>query len=75
MKHIKKNCPPPSITAGELDKVWNQAATVSTEKKTGNISFSRKRFEPYLHRIPPDMNLEDLFLEFLKNRFAEENSL
>ena len=71
MKHIKKNCPPPSITAGELDKVWIQATAASTEKKTGNISFSRKRFEPYLHRIPPDMNLEDLFLEFLKNRFAE----
>lgn len=71
MKYIKKNCPPPSITAGELDKVWNQAVTISTEKKTGHISFSRKRFEPYLHRIPPDINLEDLFLEFLENRFAE----
>ncbi len=71
MKHIKKNCPPPSITAGELDKVWNQATASSIEKKKSNISFSRKRFEPYLHRIPPDMNLEDLFLEFLENRFAE----
>ena len=71
MKHIKKNCPPPSITAGELDKVWIQATASSTEKKKSNISFSRKRFEPYLHRIPPDMNLEDLFLEFLQNRFAE----
>ena len=75
MKHIKKNCPPPSITAGELDKAWNQVTAAQTEKKTGNISFSRRRFEPYLHRIPPDMNLEDLFLEFLENRFARENSL
>ncbi len=71
MKHIKKNCPPPSITAVELDKVWHQVTTAQTEKKKSNISFSRKRFEPYLHRIPPDMNLEDLFLEFLENRFAE----
>lgn len=71
MKHIKKNCPPPSITAAELDKVWHQVTAAQTEKKTGNISFSRRRFEPYLHRIPPDMNLEDLFLEFLENRFAE----
>ena len=71
MKHIKKNCPPPSITAAELDKVWHQVTAAQTEKKKSNISFSRKRFEPYLHRIPPDMNLEDLFLEFLKNRFAE----
>lgn len=75
MKHIKKNCPPPSITAAELDKVWHQVTAAQTEKKTGNISFSRRRFEPYLHRIPPDMNLEDLFLEFLENRFARENSL
>lgn len=71
MKHIKKNCPPPSTTAAELDKVWHQVTATQTEKKTGNISFSRRRFEPYLHRIPPDMNLEDLFLEFLENRFAE----
>lgn len=75
MKHIKKNCPPPFITAAELDKVWHQVTAAQTEKKTGNISFSRRRFEPYLHRIPPDMNLEDLFLEFLENRFARENSL
>ena len=71
MKHIKKNCPPPFITAAELDKVWHQVTAAQTEKKTGNISFSRRRFEPYLHRIPPDMNLEDLFLEFLENCFAE----
>lgn len=71
MKHIKKNCPPPSITAAELDKVWHQVTAAQAEKKKSNISFSRKRFEPYLHRIPPDMNLEDLFLEFLENRFAE----
>ena len=75
MKHIKKNCPPPSITAAELDKVWHQVTAAQAEKKKSNISFSRKRFEPYLHRIPPDMNLEDLFLEFLENRFARENSL
>ena len=75
MKHIKKNCPPPSITAAELDKVWHQVTAAQTEKKTGNISFSRRRFEPYLHHIPPDMNLEDLFLEFLENRFAESNGM
>ena len=75
MKHIKKNCPPPSITAAELDKVWHQVTAAQTEKKKSNISFSRKRFEPYLHRIPPDMNLEDLFLEFLENRFARENNV
>lgn len=71
MKKIKQSCPPPSISAEELDKVWKQALTTSAERKKDNISFSRKRFEPYLHRIPPDINIEDLFLEFLQNRFAD----
>ena len=56
MKKIKQSCP---------------AAEQLSEQKTGSIRFSRKRFEPYLHRIPPDINIEDLFLEFLQNRFAD----
>ena len=71
MKKIKQSCPPPSIPSEELNKVWKQALTTSAERKKDNISFSRKRFEPYLHRIPPDINIEDLFLEFLQNRFAD----
>lgn len=70
MKKIKQSCPPPSISAEELDKAWKTAAEQLSEQKTGCIRFSRKRFEPYLHRIPPDVNIEDLFLEFLQNRFA-----
>ena len=71
MKQIKKICPLPSVTAEELSSAWRDADEQSDKTKKSSISFSRKRFEPYLHRIPPDMNLEDLFLEFLKNRFAE----
>lgn len=71
MKKIKQSCPPPSISAEELDKAWQTAAKQLSEQKTGSIRFSRKRFEPYLHRIPPDVNIEDLFLEFLQNRFAD----
>lgn len=71
MKKIKQSCPPPSISAGELDKAWKTAAEQLSEQKTGSIRFSKKRFEPYLHRIPPDINIEDLFLEFLQNRFAD----
>ncbi len=72
MKKIKQKCPPPSITAGELDKAWNDTVHQPSVSKKNRISFSAKRFEPYLHRIPPDTNLEDLFLEFLENRFAGE---
>lgn len=72
MKHIKKNCPPPSISAKELDKAWNDTVHQPSASKKNRISFSAKRFEPYLRRIPPDINLEDLFLEFLENRFAGE---
>ncbi|MBC5694587.1 ParB/RepB/Spo0J family partition protein [Agathobaculum hominis] len=71
MKKIKQSCPPPSISAEELDKAWKTAAEQLSEQKTDSIRFSRKRFEPYLHRIPPDINIEDLFLEFLQNRFAD----
>ena len=71
MKKIKQCCPPPSISAEELDKAWQTAAKQLSEQKTGSIRFPRKRFEPYLHRIPPDVNIEDLFLEFLQNRFAD----
>ena len=72
IKQIKKNCPPPSITAIELDRIWDQAARQCAEKQKHSISFSRERFEPYLHRIPPDKKLEDLFLEFLKGYIAEQ---
>ena len=71
MKQIKKICPPPSIPSEELDKAWKTVAEQLSEQKNGSIRFSRKRFEPYLHRIPPDINIEDLFLEFLQNRFAD----
>lgn len=71
MKKIKQSCPPPSISAEGLDKAWKTAAEQLSEQKTGCIRFSRKRFEPYLHRIPPDVNIEDLFLDFLQNRFAD----
>lgn len=71
MKKIKQSCPSPSISVEELDKAWKTAAKQLSEQKTGCIRFSRKRFEPYLHRIPPDVNIEDLFLEFLQNRFAD----
>ena len=71
MKKIKQSCPPPSIPSEELNKAWKTAAEQLSEQKNGSIRFSRKRFEPYLHRIPPDVNIEDLFLEFLQNRFAD----
>lgn len=70
MKKIKQKCPPPSISAKELDKAWNDTIHQPSASKKNRISFSAKRFEPYLRRIPPDINLEDLFLEFLEDRFA-----
>ena len=69
MKQIKQKCSPPSISAEELDKAWNEAVHQPSASKKNRISFSAKRFEPYLRRIPPDTNLEDLFLEFLQAQF------
>ena len=69
MKQIKRKCPPPSISAEELDRAWNDAVQQPSASKKNRISFSSRRFEPYLRRIPPDTNLEDLFLEFLQAQF------
>ena len=41
MKQIKKICPPPSISAEELDKAWKTAAEQLSEQKTGSIRFSK----------------------------------
>ena len=40
------------------------------ESPAPKITFSRKRLAPYIERIPKDINLEDLFIEFLKEKFG-----
>ena len=41
------------------------------ESPAPKITFSRKRLAPYIERIPKDINLEDLFIEFLKEKFGK----
>ena len=41
------------------------------EIPTPRITISRKRLAPYIEHIPKDINLEDLFIEFLKEKFGK----
>ena len=41
------------------------------ESPAPKITFSRKLLAPYIERIPTDINLEDLFVEFLKEKFGK----
>lgn len=71
MQYIAQKCPPPSAEKYAIFAAWREARTVTEQKKLSQpkkITFNRKRFEPYLEKIGSDAELEELFLEFLKER-------
>lgn len=71
MKYIVRKCPPPSAKHAALVEAWNDVRR-DREKKLATppkkITFSRKRFEPYLSKLGSEKELEELFLEFLRER-------
>ena len=71
MQHIVKKCPPPTADRQEIFAAWREAAAIEEQRKylpPKKISFNRKRFEPYLEKLGSDAELEELFLEFLRER-------
>lgn len=71
MQHIVKKCPPPTADRQEIFAAWREAAAIEEQRKYAppkKIAFNRKRFEPYLERLGNDAKLEELFLEFLRER-------
>ena len=71
MQHIVKKCPPPTADRQEIFAAWREAAAIEEQRKYAppkKISFNRKRFEPYLEKLGSDAELEELFLEFLRER-------
>ena len=71
MQHIVKKCPPPTADRQEIFAAWREAAAIEEQRKYSppkKISFNRKRFEPYLEKLGSDAKLEELFLEFLRER-------
>ena len=71
MASIQAQCPPPSADQQAIYAAWRevrakeaQCAAAPPEK----LSFDRKRFAPYLSKFKSNKEIEDLFLEFLRQR-------
>ena len=71
MQSIVHTCPPPSAKHQDLFAAWRQARARETQRRAAppkKISFDRRKFAPYLERLGSDKEIEELFLEFLRQR-------
>ena len=71
MRHIVSKCPPPTAPQQAMFNAWHEARAAADSRimaRPKKISFDRKRFAPYLDKLGSDQKLEDLFLEFLRER-------
>ena len=69
MTFIQAQCPPPSADRQEIYAAWREARARETPRAAAppkKLSFDRKRFAPYLSKFKSDKEIEDLFLEFLR---------
>ena len=68
---IQEQCPPPSADQQEIYAAWREARAKAAQRAAAppkKLSFDRKRFAPYLSKFKSDKEIEDLFLEFLRQR-------
>ena len=71
MAFIQAQCPPPSANQQAIYVAWREAREKATSRAAAppkKLSFDRKRFAPYLSKFKSDKEIEDLFLEFLRQR-------
>ena len=71
LQYIARKCPPPTAKKYAIFATWREARAAAEQKKQmppKHITFSRKKFEPYLAKFGSDTELEKLFLEFLRER-------
>ena len=71
MTFIQAQCPPPSADQQTIYAAWRQARAKATQRAAASpkkLSFDRKRFAPYLSKFKSDKEIENLFLEFLRQR-------
>ena len=71
MQSIVHACPPPSANHQGIFAAWRQARARETQRRAAQpkkISFDRRKFAPYLERLGSDKEIEELFLEFLRQR-------
>ena len=68
---IQSQCPPPAADQQAIYAAWREARAKETQRAAAppkKLSFDRKRFAPYLSKFKSDKEIEDLFLEFLRQR-------
>ena len=68
---IQTQCPPPTADQQAIYAAWREARAKAMQRAAAppkKLSFDRKRFAPYLSKFKSDKEIEDLFLEFLRQR-------
>ena len=71
MASIQAQCPPPTADQQAIYAAWREARAKAAQRAAAppkKLSFDRKRFAPYLSKFKSDKEIEDLFLEFLRQR-------
>ena len=69
MNHITQKCPPPTADKQAIYTAWREARAAADKKRSipsKKITFDRRKFAPYLEQIGSEAELEEMFLEFLK---------
>ena len=73
VRHIVSKCPPPTAQKQDIFTAWREARAAAEARPvtpSKKISFDRKRFAPYLDKLGGEQELENLFLEFLRERMG-----
>lgn len=71
VNYIVQKCPPPCADKQLVYAAWREARAAEEKRRMTppkEIRFNRKRFAPYLDKLGSDAELEELFLEFLRER-------
>lgn len=69
LNHITQKCPPPTADKQAIYAAWREARAAADKKHSApskKITFDRRKFAPYLEQIGSEAELEEMFLEFLK---------
>ena len=77
MKHIVKQCPPPTAQKQAIFAAWREARAKREQQMSAppkKLTFERKRFAPYLESLGGDAEVERLFLEFLQGLAAQKSA-
>ena len=73
IQKIARTCPPPSAEHQDIYAAWRQARADEEMRRAAlpkKITFDCRKFAPYLDKLNGDEDLEELFLEFLRQRIG-----